>query len=335
MSYLQDLKSSASRTHIYSPPENLVLLESEKKLLQESFVLSFIEQFVISKALDWSYKTEQSPKAQIGKAFILVMPIIIMLGLATMALQILSSMKRLKKFEKRLTKVDPSKLFDWKIYLLKSEAPNAWTYGTNHMFITSALYTMLDDDEILAVCLHEAGHAHHFDVPKNIIGHSIKKASLPALMIMGIDFINNSVNKNNKNIEQWKYLSLIVLMSILVIAAPSALMIFLGKRMEYAADGYAAKKGYGKPLISALEKMEKWITKAKGGACKTKSCTFWRNMGNMLDVHPPVKKRIEHILKQEETYKKLAKTKKPLDTAKSIVGNDVTEEKLKQAIEES
>ena len=74
----------------------------------------------------------------------------------------------------------------------------------------------------------------------------------------------------------------------------------IGRRAENRADSYAVKYGYEKELISSLEKLEKMFNKTRPPC--TGLCKIIEKINRALDEHPPIKKRIENILKAKETW---------------------------------
>ena len=78
----------------------------------------------------------------------------------------------------------------------------------------------------------------------------------------------------------------------------------MGRAAENRADNFAVKYGYGKAMASALKKLDKWIKKMLAKQECGKICMLGRRIGAAIDEHPPMKERIERVLKAKDTYTK-------------------------------
>lgn len=204
---------------------------------------------------------------------------------------------RFNKEDVRLSKKIRGILKDgkpWKVMIIKDKNPNAFAMVRPYVFITKGLMDMLTEGEIIAVLLHEAGHITNMDVWSDIIS---KNAFLAVLL---------SAVGTMAGPEALAALLLIYYYGgshiISVIFART-----LGRFKERRADSFAAKYGYADEMISALEKLEKWIKKMLAKQQCDKLCQLGRKIGEAMDEHPPVKDRIENILKAKETWKDTAK----------------------------
>lgn len=197
-----------------------------------------------------------------------------------------------KKLTKKINKF--LKSTKWKVILIKEKAPNAFVIGPRIICITSGLLKLLNEREVMGVMLHEAYHVKDLHVYKQFL----YKAPLFALLIM----ITLSMVITTGPSVLGYMLSLIMFKTYKI-----PYQIIMGRRHEQAADSYAAKMGYGDELVSSLNKLEKWYrSKIKNQPCD-KICQIVNKINEAIDEHPPIKNRIENILKSKELPKLVMK----------------------------
>jgi Zn-dependent protease with chaperone function len=178
----------------------------------------------------------------------------------------------------------------WRVILIKEKSPNAFVMGPRIICITSGLMKLLNSREVMGVMLHEAWHVKDLHVYKQFIYkfpffYLIAMSMFAVGLITGIPILGTIFALIMFNIYDIPY------------------KIIMGRKHERAADSYAAKMGYGDELISALNKLEKWYrSKVKSQPCG-KVCQFTNKIGEAIDEHPPLKNRIENILKSKELAK--------------------------------
>jgi len=198
--------------------------------------------------------------------------------------------------DKKLTKQINSflKSTKWKVIVIKEKAPNAFIMGPRIICITTALMKMLNKREVMGVMLHEAWHVKDLHVYKQFA----YRAPLFALILMVV--LAAALTPGG---SAPAYLMALILFNTYEIPYS----IIMGRRHERAADSYAAKMGYGDDLISALNKLEKWYkSKVKSQPCG-KVCQIINKIDRAIDEHPPIKNRIENILKSKELSKLIMK----------------------------
>ena len=187
----------------------------------------------------------------------------------------------------------------WIVHIYPTSDVNAFSLGFGrHIFVTTTLLKALSKEEVDAVLLHEAYHSDK--------KHTIKDMAYKYPMFYLLAFIAAGLVATGN-------------VAMLALAIPAMFIadkvgkivydIIVARRMEYNADSYAAKKGYGQELISALKKLESW---AKAHS-KNQSCGRWCQIVNKIDTaideHPSDKKRIENILRQTPQLAKVLKTR--------------------------
>lgn len=132
------------------------------------------------------------------------------------------------------------------VYILHdTKTLNAFHSGTKKIYITEGLMSYLTNKEIISVLLHECGHYANIDLKKNIfLIEPIFKFIF--LLEMVVFFIFPPV----------------LLFVILITSLSEQTLLSLRKqRNEFLADSFASEHGYGKELISALEKIRILIKK--------------------------------------------------------------------------
>ena len=201
----------------------------------------------------------------------------------------ISSSKLDKKLSKRLkdTLKDGK---DWKVYILKEDSPNAFCIATPRMFIHTGLQKLLNEDEVFAVMLHEAGHINNKDIYKKIVATGAFTALLLAL---------GSVMAPGPGT-----MAAFALMYYLRVTGLEGIIFArtLGRRGERMADSFAVKNGYGKQMASALQKLDRWVTKLRAKRPCGKACQRFTKLNEMMDEHPPLKKRVETVLKEKDAW---------------------------------
>lgn len=203
------------------------------------------------------------------------------------------------------------------IYEMDIETPNAFvTIKRKSLFYTKKLKEILNERELIAVMLHEYNHYNKNHIVKNfaILGSSFFASVLiDKAIVEKLNGDNMSGYTGAANALAYFYTS----------AAISNLPVyFTGRYFEYSSDSYSAKMGYGKELISALNKVYSYNPpKIDSGWDKimeflfTIESIFQKIFLLNVDVHPNLDDRIKNIIKtpeyqkaQEESIKKL-KTK--------------------------
>ena len=164
-----------------------------------------------------------------------------------LAYQMKVDVKRSKKLNEIIKPLGVKKNFQ--VHVVPQKAPNAFTPGGKHVYITSGLLKLLNEREIEAVLLHEVYHSidlhivkrmatefplYYISAPLAVAAAMGAAAMGPIALILGM---------------------IVFSISLGILKIP--LSIILGRRQEYGADNYAVKAGYGKDIASALNKLQK------------------------------------------------------------------------------
>ena len=205
-----------------------------------------------------------------------------------------------------------SKLLSYKLWLatgrkkrcevrildIKDIGPNAMAmFGSSKIFITKELVDMCDEREVIAICMHEMSHVMTHDNLMNLIA---KYGSALSIILLFLKVADNEKFKRTSQVFQGIIFILAVIAFCLI---PTVLLNrTLGRWMENKSDSYAAKFGYGKDLISALKKIHKWVDEQNKNYKPNKVEKFLEKISSAIDEHPPLKERVENIMKKEELY---------------------------------
>lgn len=209
---------------------------------------------------------------------------------------IINAVKVDKSLSKRINEILKSGN-KWIVHIYPTKEPNAFSLGFGkHIFVTTKLTELLNDDEVVAVLLHEAYHSSKKHTPKQL---AYKYPLYYLVALLGSTLLTST--------------ALIPLAILAMFIAHNVgdivYDITIGRKMEYNADSFASKQGYGKQLISAFSKMEKWAI----STIKKKPCGRWCKIINKIDKaideHPDDRKRVENILRHTTELGKVLKTK--------------------------
>jgi putative metalloprotease len=227
----------------------------------------------------------------VAAAYILIPLAINLAALFTAISYYTKNLKTDPKLSKKLNTIlkDGKK---WEVKIVPDKSPNAFAMIKPYVFITSGLLKMMDEDEIMAILLHEAGHINNMDVWRDLAAEN----TFMTIIFGAAVFLGGSV-------------VVYALLTFMYFVGKDALRVLInrimGRAAERRADNYAVKYGYGDALVSALNKMEELLRKMKAKNECGIICKLSEKISDMLDEHPPYKKRVEQILKTKETWEKV------------------------------
>jgi len=249
----------------------------------------------------------------------LVLATLYMLHRLTQYFDQFNKFRKTGKEEKKLAKelaaiMDSNKR--WTIISVMDKDPNAMTLGRNFIIITRGLYKLLNDDEVMAVILHEAGHNAGKHVGKSLAAYGT--FAVIAGQASGL-FMATTVG--------------LIPVAAAIIAGPTIIFfglliffIFLGKpielykvttgrKHEYFSDSYAVKYGYKDHLLSALKKTDKWANSEMKKRPCGRECKLQIEMSEKMDEHPSIKDRVENIMNtKSQVLMKIMKSPSALKT---------------------
>lgn len=190
-----------------------------------------------------------------------------------------------------------------KVYLIPSASPNAFATGRSPkhsaVAVTDGIMNLLTEDELKGVIAHEIAHIKNRDILiqtiaatiAGVISYIASMAQWAAIFGIGGD-----------DEDGGSFLSLI-LIAILAPLIALILQLAISRSREYMADETGAKTIHNaKSLASALEKLEKGISKEpmKFGNNSTSSL-FIANPFNakgiftLFSTHPPLEERVRRL----------------------------------------
>ena len=181
------------------------------------------------------------------------------------------------------------------VYYLKDKEPNAFNIGTTSLYYTNGLFDLLDnEDEMIAVLLHEYGHykGSHVWISTGtsiIFGDII----LTAVVHYFLYSITAGTGAASETVG-WFVRFMIELFGKMNIQMFQNLT--MGRHFEYVADSYAAKMGYGPELVSSLKKLQKYVEKIVCKGLTKEQCNQRIKDLQAFDEHPELQNRVENIL---------------------------------------
>jgi len=182
----------------------------------------------------------------------------------------------------------------YKVIVLKNvDELNAFAVGGDTVFISKKLHDLFNEDERIAILLHEISHVKSLDIYKqNILEKLIYIISL------------SGVNYTIKLKEQKRFVWLL----------PAAFIIWVylfafpiyKRHYEYKADKFASNYGYGKPSISALHKITEYRNRKRKENTKKNNTEMDKleiillGLNKLFSSHPTRGERIHKLLSYKE-----------------------------------
>lgn len=190
-----------------------------------------------------------------------------------------------------------------KIYVIDSEAPNAFASGRDpqHAVVcaTTGLLAKLNRTELEAVVAHELSHIKNYD---------IRLMTLVSVLVGSLSILINTatrtsfLRRNNDNNRNSGILPLIGF--VLIIFSPIIAQIIqfaISRRREYFADASAVKlTRQPQGLINALIKISSDSSKLETASTATASLYIinpfkGNKLASMFSTHPPIEERIKAL----------------------------------------
>ena len=199
-----------------------------------------------------------------------------------------------------------------KVYIIDSEAPNAFAVGRKPdktaIAVTAGLLAMMNRDELQGVVAHETGHINNRDVQfmtfAGIMLGTI--AIISHIFLRGMFFgggSNRRYKSGNKDSGQGQIIILAVALIFAILAPIMVRLLYLAlsRKREYLADATAARlTRYPEGLASALEKLSH--NKAELPRANKTTAPMYivnplkpkgRELSNLTSTHPPLSERIK------------------------------------------
>src|SRR5213594_2330923 len=185
------------------------------------------------------------------------------------------------------------------VWVYESPDPNAFATGpskNNSMVaVSTGLLNSLNEQEVRAVLAHEMGHVYNGDMFTTTI--------LAGLMNTFVYFISRWVYRHlaerNEALAFGVYIFLQMVLSFLAMIPIS----WFSRRREFAADAFSARV-YGRDaMISALQALDHWISRAKVEYSTQDALATMKISGkssgflHLFATHPPIEERVAALRK--------------------------------------
>ena len=192
-----------------------------------------------------------------------------------------------------------------KVYIVESEAPNAFATGRNPQHgavaVTTGIMRILDRDELAGVLAHELGHIKNRDTLVSAVAATVAGAiTMLANMAQWALLFGGGSSED----EEGGAGSMVGGLFLLIVAPIAATLIQLAisRTREFGADTAGARVA-GNPiaLASALRKLETWSARVPMAVNPATAHLYIVNplhggaIANLFSTHPPIAQRIERL----------------------------------------
>ncbi|HSP05617.1 MAG TPA: zinc metalloprotease HtpX [Acidobacteriota bacterium] len=191
-----------------------------------------------------------------------------------------------------------------KLYLIPTDAPNAFATGRNPqnavVAVTQGILRLLSREELEGVLAHELSHVSNRDILISSVAATLAGAIMLTARIVEFSFYFGGVGGRSDN-RGGNPISLLI-MAVLAPLAATLIQLAISRSREFAADETGARlAGNAHGLASALEKLQVASQRRPMPADPASAHLFIMKpfSGQMLtalfSTHPPTEKRIERL----------------------------------------
>jgi heat shock protein HtpX len=194
-----------------------------------------------------------------------------------------------------------------KVYIVESEAPNAFATGRNPQHgavaVTTGIMRLLDRDELAGVLAHELGHIKNRDTLVSAVAATVAGAITMLANMAQWALLFGGLGGSSED-EEGGAGSMVGGLLLLIVAPIAATLIQLAisRTREFGADTAGARVA-GNPiaLASALRKLETWSTRQPMAVNPATAHLYIVNplhggaMANLFSTHPPIAQRIARL----------------------------------------
>jgi heat shock protein HtpX len=194
-----------------------------------------------------------------------------------------------------------------KVYIIPSEAPNAFATGRNpeHAAVaaTQSILRILTPDELEGVMAHELGHVRNRDILISTIAATMAGAIMMlARMAQYAAFFGGARGDDEEGGGGAAGIAGMILLAVLAPIAAMLIQMAISRSREYQADAAGAQISR-KPwaLADALEKLERAASIVPMDANPSTAHLFIVNplrgssLLNLFSTHPPVPERVARL----------------------------------------
>ncbi len=193
-----------------------------------------------------------------------------------------------------------------KLYVIPSQAPNAFATGRNPshaaVAVTEGLLRLLSEQELEGVIAHELAHVKNRD----ILISSIAATIAGAIMMVGyMARWSAIIGGFGGGRDRGGNILGVLAMAILAPLAAMMVQMAISRTREYKADATgAAFVGHPQGLASALRRLDEVNKRVPPSASPASTATahmyivkpFAGGIGNLFSTHPPMEKRIARLV---------------------------------------
>jgi len=269
----------------YITEDYIDLSELERAVLEDKELMENINGIREQEERGEEFQKWQKDKEWRERITFAFITVAINLIILLIQLRLPRGFERQGRIDKSLTE-EVSKIVndvDVNVWILDINMVNAFNIGTPDLYLTVPLLRKLklSRGEIVGICLHEYGHYAGKHMRTIAYTNTAVGIMVPVILREFMDSTGAAFY---------------ILSKILALLVSGVLRVYIGRPQEYFADSYAAKAGYGKDLISALNKLD-WFVRKQVCKDKTKEqCDLMIDNISRFDEHPTLKKRVENIL---------------------------------------
>lgn len=189
-----------------------------------------------------------------------------------------------------------------RLYLIPSDAPNAFATGRNPQHaavaVTEGLLAELPTEEVRGVLAHEFGHIKNRDILVSTIAAMIAGAISAVASILQFSMLFGGSD------EEDSPLGLIGTLAAIIVAPIAALLLQLAvsRQREYLADATGAQLlGHAAPLADALENLERGAQAIPLNVNPATASLYAvnplprRGLATLFMTHPPIGERVRRL----------------------------------------
>lgn len=200
-----------------------------------------------------------------------------------------------------------------KIYVIPTEAPNAFATGRNpkhaSVAVTHGILQLLNDDELEGVLAHELGHVRNRDILTSSIAATLAGAIVLLARMAWWGEMFSGFGGGGGNNRRGGAISALVMLILAPIAA-MLIQLWISRTREFEADATGAHiTGNPYALASALEKLDAYSKRIPMQGSPTTAHLFIvqplltrQNFANLFSTHPPIPQRIERLIGRPSVY---------------------------------
>jgi len=191
-----------------------------------------------------------------------------------------------------------------KVYIIPTEAPNAFATGRNPqnaaVAVTEGILRLLRPEELEGVLAHELAHVKNRDTLTSTVAATLAGAIMMLANMLRWSAIFGGMQSDDR--ERGGGMIGLLAMTILAPLAAMLIQMAISRSREFAADATGARLAHNPfGLASALEKLELASQRVPMPASPQTAHLFIVNplsgasLGRLFSTHPPLEERIQRL----------------------------------------